>query len=198
MFFRLNSRDHWRKIIFDPDQKWNGRPESSRDYISLLEQKLDPVYINKTRIRLLILLAKEQFKCWERTLFGRNYGLIHVILNPIVEIYDVAVDTWKTFLVTFNTPWYNTHQSCGAINVADKRTTRITLTRVFPRRGNWFTTLIERRLICMRNSSADLILINPKTVIREQTLKTFSFEHKVPVRNGRSSVKAKGQDAFFW
>ena len=169
-FFRLNSRDHWRKIIFDPDQKWNGRPESSRDYISLLEQKLDPVYINKTRIRLLILLAKEQFKCWERTLFGRNYGLIHVILNPIVEIYDVAVDTWKTFLVTFNTPWNNTHQSCGAINVADKRTTRIALTRVFARRGNWFTTLIER---------------------------SFSFEYKFPVRKGRSSVKPKGQDAIF-
>ena len=173
LFFRLNSRDHWRKIIFDPDKKWNGRPESPRDYISPLEQKLDPVYINKTRIRLLILLAKEQFKYWERTLFGRNYGLIHVILNPIVEIYDVAVDTWKTFLVTFNTPWYNTHQSCGAINVAYKGATRITLTRIFARGGYWSTTLIVRRLICMRNASADFILINPKTVVREQTLKTF-------------------------
>ena len=99
-----------------------------------------------------------------------------MILNPIVEINDVAVDTWKTFLVTFNTPWYNTHQSCSAINVADKRATRITLACIFARWGNWSTTLIERRLICMRKASANLILINPETVVREQTLKTFSFD----------------------
>ena len=99
-----------------------------------------------------------------------------MILNPIVEINDVAVDTWETFLVTFNTPWYNTHQSCSAINVADKRATRITLACIFARWGNWSTTLIERRLICMWKASANLILINPETVVREQTLKTFSFD----------------------
>ena len=36
--------------------------------------------------------------------YGSNYELIQMILNPIVEINDVAVDTWETFLVTFNTP----------------------------------------------------------------------------------------------
>ena len=30
--------------------------------------------------------------------------LIHVILNPVVEILDIAVNTGKTNLVAFDTP----------------------------------------------------------------------------------------------
>ena len=35
MIFRQWSREFYRKNTFDPDQKWNGRPEASRDYMSL-------------------------------------------------------------------------------------------------------------------------------------------------------------------
>ena len=102
------------------------------------------------------------------------FRLIHIILNPIVEINNVAVDAWETFLVTFNTPRYNTHQSCSVINVTNKRTTRITLTRVLASGGYWSTTFIQWRLVCMWNTGTDLILIYPETVIRKQTLETLS------------------------
>ena len=97
------------------------------------------------------------------------FQLIHLTLDPVVEVDHVAVDTWETNLVAFNTPGYNTNQRCSAIDVANEWTTRVTLACIFTGWGDWFATLIQRRFICMRNTSTYLILIYPKTIIRKFT-----------------------------
>ena len=120
---------------------------------------------------------------------------IHLILNPIVEVDNIAVDTWKTNLVAFDTPRYNANQRCSAINVANEWTTRITLTCIFSRRGNWFTALIQRRFICMRNTSTYLILIYPKTIIRKFTFTALSSAR---ASTRRQNCCFKRNKTFLW
>ena len=125
------------------------------------------------------------------------FQLIHLTLDPVVEVDHIAVDTWETYLVAFNTPGHNTNQRCSAIDVANKWTTRVTLACIFTGWGYWFTTLIQRRFICMRNTSTYLILIYPETIIRKFAFITL-FSARPTISPPTKLQSLSGNKVFLW